>query len=497
MANAAAGLYQKQSVISCSRIGFWLFCTFACFFLLCSSGRVRTPDEYMTLYETESLVLRHTSSVPQALQTQTFYGKYDRSGQPRAPYPPGQALLATPWYALGRYGIARLPGVPASDDDLVVAFSSVLSNAIYAAGVVGLCFAILWSFGFGVTTAIWAAGMLGLATPIFSYSSWFFSEPLTTLIFFAAAYVLFVLDRESPIGMRASFLGGLLIGAAVLVRPTNIVEVGLFAVAVLCDRRRFATRTVICFAVGAAIGTLVLLAHNAALFGNPLEFGYPAAAEGGRELNTFHTPLLRGLFGFLFSPGKSIFLFAPPILVAALGVRRLWRYSRGFAVVSGVSLPVYLLFYAKYTQWEGGYCFGPRYLVPAITLFCMALGPALAHGSRFVRRLAWVTAAIGLAVQEIGMATSFLEAEAATGRYYDSNWTYRLTYSLADQIRLLLHYLSSSAVAPLGRGFDRWFVFLPKAGISMFPIAAMLLVFIVAFFVCARRLRRILQEEGR
>jgi hypothetical protein len=492
MTNVSVGKPQERRHTAFRRIGFWLFCTFACFYLLCSSGRVRTPDEYMTLYETESLVLRQSTSVPQALQTQTFYGKYDRNGQPRAPYPPGQAFLASPWYAFGKYVMARVPGVPPSDEDLVVAFSSVLSNSLYAAGAVALCFVILASLGAGVTWSITAAAMLGMATPVFSYSSWFFSEPLTTLIFFVAAYVLFVRDRESQIGMRAAFLGGLLIGAAVLVRPTNILEVALFGVTALFIRDRFSFRTVICFAAGAAIGTLILLSHNAALFGNPFEFGYPVAAEGGKDLNTFHTPLFRGLFGLLLSPGKSIFVFAPPILISMIGLCLLWRQNRGLAIVCGVSLPVYLLFYAQYTQWEGGYCFGPRYLVPEIALFCVALGPALTNGSRLVHRFAWVMAGIGFVVQVIGMATSFLEAEATTGRYYDSNWTYRLSYSLADQVQLFLHYLVDSNAAPLGRGFDRWFVFLYKAGVPAFTIGVLLGIFATALLYSTMRLRQLL-----
>jgi len=423
----------------------------------------------MTLYETESLVLRQTTAVPQALTTGTFYGKYDRFGQPRAPYPPGQAVLATPWYAIGRYAIAYLPGVPADDLDLIVGFASSLSSAVYAAAVVTFAFLILTSIGIPVIESLFATVLLGLATPLFAYSSWFFSEPLSTLIFFVAAYILFA-RSDQTLSRNTAFLGGFVVGLAVIVRPTNVLAIGVFFVAILVSRRKFDDRA-LCFGAAAAIGVAALLLHNAFLFGNPLEFGYPAAAEGGKNLNTFHTPLLVGLYGFLLSPGKSIFLFAPPTLIAILGLRELWNRTRGLATVAALSLPVYLLFFSKYTQWEGGYCFGPRYLVPSIALLCIAIGPALVRAGRAHRYAAFGLGVLGFAVQAIGMATSFLEDQAMTGRYYDANWSYRLSYSLRGQIDLLLHYLSASQPAPLGRGFDRWFVFLAKAGVSEATVA--------------------------
>jgi hypothetical protein len=54
------------------RIALWLFAALQFFYLLTSTGRVRTPDEYNTLYTTESLVLRGSTAVPQAVQLHNF-----------------------------------------------------------------------------------------------------------------------------------------------------------------------------------------------------------------------------------------------------------------------------------------------------------------------------------------------------------------------------------------------------------------------------------------
>src|SRR5215467_7764822 len=165
------------------KIALWLFATFQFFYLLTSTGRVRTPDEYNTLYTTESLLLHGTTAVPQALALHNFYGRLDIHGQPRAAYPPGQALICIPWYAMGQFVIAHLPGVPADDTDLVVAFTSCLSSATFSALAVTFFFLILVGIGIPLRTALLATTMFGLATPIFAYSGWLFSEPLMAAIF--------------------------------------------------------------------------------------------------------------------------------------------------------------------------------------------------------------------------------------------------------------------------------------------------------------------------
>jgi hypothetical protein len=129
-----------------------------------------------------------------------------------------------------------------------------------------------------------------------------------------------------------------------------------------------------------------------------------------------------------------------------------------------------LFFYAKYSQWEGGYCVGPRYLVPALVLFCLALGPVLADAEArsrsAVKKTAIALLVVGAFVQAMSLATSFMEDQASRGRYYDANWTYRLDYSLRGPLHLFWKYLGDSQPTRLGLGWDRWFVFLAKGGIS-------------------------------
>jgi len=490
----ASGAYpSRPNSPSVRRIAVWLFLSLQFFYLLTSTGRVRTADEYNTLYTTESLVLRGSTAVPQAVQLHNFYGRYDWTGQPRAAYPPGQAFLCAPWYALGQYLLARLPGVPPEDTDLIVAFSSCLSSATFSALTVAFFFVLLCGIGIPLRAALFAAAIVGLGTPIFAYSGWLFSEPLTAAIFMGVALLLFGRGRQVITG-RDAFIAGLILGLATIVRPTNVLAIPVFGAALLVRNGKPALRTAFLLCAASSIGVALLLAHNALLFGGPFQFGYPTAAEGAKRLNTFDTPLWKGLYGFLLSPGKSVFIFAPPLIVSLAGLRRLWKLERGVATVAFALPLLYLFFFAKYTQWEGGYCVGPRYLVPSIALLCLGLGPMLAVGSSSTRKLAIFALALGAFVQCVSLATSFMEDQVPRGHYYDANWTYRLNYSLSGQIHLFWKYLTSGEPARLGLGWDRWFVFLHKGGVSAATLAVLGLCMTAGLGISVFRLKRQLTE---
>jgi hypothetical protein len=172
------------------------------------------------------------------------------------------------------------------------------------------------------------------------------------------------------------------------------------------------------------------------------------------------------------------------------------RLDKGLAVVAAALPMVYLLFYATFTQWEGGFCAGPRYLIPAIAILCLGLGPVMENAGKGVRKVALGLALAGFVMQAVNMATSFFE-DQANGNYYDVQYNYRMDYApLVTMTRQLIHYITSPVHAPLGRGFDRWFVFLSKAGVSRGTIAVLLAGEIAGFVFFTMWLVRTLRPKG-
>ncbi|MBV9435730.1 MAG: hypothetical protein JOZ44_06740 [Acidobacteria bacterium] len=480
-----------------SRAALWLFVILCCFYGLASSGRVRTADEYMQFFQAQSLVQRGSTTVPQAVHFEDFYGTYDVHGQPRAPYPAGQALMAAPLLDVARLLLVHFPGVPRTQQAVfyVQAFGAVLTSATCAAGAVALFFLTLLQCGTSIRNALLSALCLGIGTLLFPYSGYFFSEPYTAVVLMAAVYEMAKCERT---GSRNSVVIGLLLAFAIWIRPTMVLAVPVFALAILLRERiaGWISAAIVC--VLPALSGCGYLLWNRMIFGRALEFGYPNVAEMGKQLNSFHTPFYVGLQGFLFSPGKSIFIFMPPLLLALVGIPGLWRRERALATLA-VGLPsIYLLFYMRYTQWEGGLCPGPRYLLPFLCVTCLALGPMLDTGSLKIRRILWVLGSIGLAVQVITYATSFLQ-DQVVGTYYNANFDYQMSYNpMVSQTLRLISYLKGQH-AGLGLGFDRWFVFLHQLGVSASTEVVWALVPLCGLALSITQLRRTLTRliDGR
>jgi hypothetical protein len=480
-ASASAGgcptLGSVQALPSLSKVAvrvfLLLFLTLNFFFLLLSSGRVRTRDELNADLQVESLATRGSTSVSQAAQF-FFYGKFDRWGEPQPPYGPAHAAFLIPWYLVGRAFLAVLHGIPDGAQEVVIDAAVVASSATFAALAVALAFLIFVRLGFSLGVSLAAATMLALATPILAYATQLYSEPLTAALLLGAVAVLFASGDETSLSWKEAMLAGILLGAAIWVRPAHAIAAPVFFAGLVVDDDEKRHRAAKVLAIVVALFGVAYLARNLYLFGDPFDLGYPAISDDGKAMNSFDTPMSTGLYGFLFSPGKSIFVFAPPILLAITGIRKLARLDKGLALVAGVLPVVYLFFYAKFTQWEGGFCIGPRYLVPSIAVLCLGLAPALEGAGTWLKRVAVGLTLAGFVMEALSIATSYFE-DQADGRYYDAHYDYRMNYNpLVTMSRQLIHYVTSPFPAPLGRGFDRWFVFLSKAGISEGAIAAML-----------------------
>lgn len=418
--------------------------------------------------QSESILQRHSTAIPQALNSGIYFGKRDREGLPRSAWPFGHAALVLPWSALGQFLLARLPGIPRSITDLAITAATCWSNAFYTALAVAACFLIFLKITDCRQSAMLCSLLLAFSTPLFVYSGWLYSEPATTALFVAAAFLLF--GTGTQVSVVRAVAGALLLGYSIHVRPANMVTVLVFiAAAMVLDRsgeeEGFAYRTAAILVGVTAISGALYLARNYAWFGNAFDFGVPATAENGKDLESWHNPFWRGVAGFLFSPGKSVFLFCPPVVLGILGLSRLWRRNRALTVLAAATPVANLTLYSFRTQWEGSYCYGPRYLLPSLVLMCFPIAALLREPPRWLRPVFWSTAIAGFLVQAIGLSVNVLE-DMVSHHYYNANWDYQMGYSpIPGQIRLIWKYLHVEP-SVVGFGWDRWFVLLRAAGAS-------------------------------
>jgi hypothetical protein len=231
---------------------------------------------------------------------------------------------------------------------------------------------------------------------------------------------------------RSTFLA-VVAGAAVLALPLLWEHRALLALA----WGRFA---------GWGIAALAIIAivplYNWLRFDDPLDTGYAAFYEpvGG----VFDNPLLPGLVGHLFSPGKSVFLYAPWLILLPVALlhrevrRRLGLLTWGLLLI----FAVHLLIYSKHTYWAGAFGWAVRFHV---SLMPLALAPIAVwldglHLRRGARAGIGALAAASIAIQIAGIALNnglehFQHPENYTGPDglipADAAWTWR-----GSQLRL-------------------------------------------------------------
>jgi hypothetical protein len=470
-----------------------LFCFFFALYALTSSGNAfRVPDEFEVYFQAEHLVDAGDISVPQTLAiTQAgqpiFFGKFGLDGRPYAPYGPGVAFLIAPFHLAGRL-VAHAAGVPRRAPPEAVAWEflvggiTTLGMAFAAAMAVAGFYRACRALGPSLDRAFGMAVILGGATVLWPYGTTLYSEAWQAAAFaWAASLVLEA--RVDGSNRRARVAGAAaLLALAGLTKPTSLVIAPGFVVAALFDPhvgRPARRRTAIALSAGIAIGALVQICWNIARFGEALDFGYNLGGIVVRlPARSFALEdIPRGLFVQLFTPGKSLFVWAPPVLLSLLVLRTCWSRERGLVAGLIASTVAALLFYAAFLTPEGGYAHGPRYLVPLVPLLMLPLG---VPNVPIHRRLLTACAVAGFLVSALAVSISFLEDQAplqadprATGPYYERvdpppgrPWVrYRIDYVPFKTALTSGHWLSPDR--PAGNGPDFFALHLARARATM------------------------------
>ena len=365
---------------------------FAISFLTYSRSLPPNADEMMNYALAESFAKLGRLDVDQVSTVGANPEEYGRGGHRYSKYGPAQAVLAVPLYWLAQ----RLP-VGAVDTVL-------LENHVLTALLAGLLYLLVRRLGYRPVVALSLSLIFFFTTPAWVHAKRFFGEPTTMLLLLLSVYWT-VVGRQT--GRRRDLaLAGFFAAATVAAKYVNVVFVAPLALALAMPEgsprkiggwlRRFGWVAVGGLPVAAALGL-----YNWARFGNPLESGYARWEQ-------FGTPVWEGVAGLLFSPGKSIFVYAPVLLLLLFWAPAFWRRSRWLAATLLVVFALHLGVYGAWWVWWGAWAWGPRFVVPlmplAVLLLAAGLERALARKSVLELAAMGVLATLGLAVQALGVA---------------------------------------------------------------------------------------------
>jgi hypothetical protein len=427
-------VYASAEMRPHGRTTLLLFVVFQALYVLTSSGNAfRVPDEFEVYFQIEHLVDAGDLTVPQTLQIRSqngapvFFGRFGVDGRPYAPYGPLAAVLALPHHLLAR-ALAAVAGVPRAPLPEGLAWVFLVGGLTMTATATAAALAVAGFHRAALALdtpprpALLLSLLLGAATVLWPYGTSFYSEAWQAAAFIWAAAMLLAARRDAAARPgRAStrvVVASLLLAVAGLVKVTSLVFAPGFVVAALFERSLPARR---CVAVAAALSagiaaaTAIQIGWNLYRFGLPFEFGYGWGETIPQPpVRAFlASDIPRGLAVLLLSPGKSIVLWAPPLLLAALHARRFWRrepsVARGIAATGAIGL----LLFAAYVFPEGGYSHGPRNLVPIVPL--LLLFAAGADAGAWPRGAIVACAATGMTVALLATSVSFLEDQGLGG----------------------------------------------------------------------------------
>ena len=247
---------------------------------------------------------------------------------------------------------------------------------------------------------------LALASSVWVYSRYPYSETLQ-LVCFTGFFGKLLDVREQPTWRQAALLGmwaGLLVNA----KPVFLVSALGAGLYLAWELRRNWRALLLVSLVGIA-GSLpfgaIYLWYNYIRWGSIYFTGYGLAFAGttigaaagvgptAMPIVVPHESALVGLWGMFMSPGKSIFLYSPPLLVALFGLPRFFRRFRHVVLAMVLTIGPCLYVHAQMISWAGDYAWGPRYLTFALGVLLLPAGflieDLLAQTSK-LRRLASV-----------------------------------------------------------------------------------------------------------
>ena len=350
------------------RVAFAVFVVFLVVYLITWGGHYTSGDGAQKIAWAKAMLFGASSGVPAGQNG--IYSKYGI----------GHSLIAMPALALASFlGSHTGIRVEAALYTLIFVFNGAILLALIAYYLLRF---------YPRRHVLVLVGLIGLATSWWPYTKLDFSEPLVTTMLFAG----FLLMRSGR-PMTGMFLAAFII----TIRLDSVILVALLGLWFLF--RKPGLRNIVKISVVILPWIALVAWSNYVRYHSIFDRGY--ANEG------FTTPFLIGLEGILFSPGKSVFVFSPPLVLGFLGWSGFWRRSalREDAALFLAIFTTELLIYAKWWDWSSDDAWGIRFMIPAVVLMCI---PAVEVVKRRAR-LAFGIAVCGVIVQLIPVLVGGLD----------------------------------------------------------------------------------------
>jgi len=293
----------------------------------------------------------------------------------------GQSLCLAPFAGIG-LALEKFTLVGPAASDLAGQFiASVFFFPLVGALGVWVFYYLVLSLGYSERAAFWGALVLGFATMHFHYSVTTHEQSQAVLLLLVA--VLLIVKNLSKPRFIYAWLLCVMLGLCLLLRASMLVTVLpvyiVAAAAEVCaaesqSRLKKIGKWLCAGFLGTAGFAAVTLWYNYIRFGDVFEIGYMRAVESQwTEYNLFGSSPLPTFVAMLFSPGKSIFLYNPVLLLIPLTLCAFYRRHKVVTLVMTAAVVANFVFYSFFTAWAGDYAWSIRYQVVILPFLVLPL----------------------------------------------------------------------------------------------------------------------------
>ncbi len=382
----------------------WLGAFFA--FAAVAHGNFESTDAGFTMHAARALWKRGDSALlstdqggellgerlgAEHIAREKINGRIGTNGRAYVWYPMGHVWLMVPFVAAGECLQQSFPGAeaafratvaPAVPDAalwsspsylyghpvLMQGLIALLVPSMFAATSVLLLYFVARALAVSSRDAALATGSIVLGTQFFALGRETLSDG-PGLCCLLGALLATVRVHLGTAARSLPLVGGMAAGASVLLRYQNaflVVVCGL-AIALACRRRKHWDELG-GFLVGGLPFACLFFGVNVARFGHPLITGYPEATTW------FDQPIWIGLCKLLLSAGRGI-LWLSPVLWLALPLAVGRRHTPQLRWLAWVLFAIPMLMFATARGWQGGQCWGARYVTPGIVVLLVLVLP--------------------------------------------------------------------------------------------------------------------------
>jgi len=342
-------------------------------FIISAKGYIQSQDTGYSI-QTAQAIASHRQLNIQYSAGNTLIG---RDGKSYSKWGTGLAFYYLPWVAAatGLSHITRLPDYEVIG--LLISFANI-PFAIFAM----IYFRKLLKLLAVKRIYFWLLPLwLALGTLAWPYAVDDLSEEMQMCLLIITVYCVVRSTAKSAIA------GGMSYAWLILVKLVYAAFIPLFLIYLLMQPGRLRPRIdkIALFTLPITAAFCLTAWLNFVRFGNPLESGYGGEAHQFFALQLWHTvPKLLG------SLDKGLFIFCPVLILGLLGWKGfIIRHRHEAALCGGLLIGSLLLFGAWY-GWSGGWCWGPRFLVPEIPLWLLPIAFWSTRWLTQARRLALV-----------------------------------------------------------------------------------------------------------